>query len=250
MPKITGQSKVRSPGTVPAPCCRSSACLWRGDTGLAPWSISSLLLREPNFSSRAITTKLRTQEYEEQNGSRKLKKDNGDKEKRCLLVGVEGTQNEFAHGRHWLPEWKQEEMLDLADQAREGSQSSRGGPGPAVPPSSPQVPTRLPQLCLCLLGFALPARPSPSLLLSLPYHGLLVLWTSSPLHPEVSGSPSAARAAPARAAGPASAAEQLRSRLQRWSTSSPGSSRMHKQTNYATDPELRSKRKWPLDVIA
>lgn len=248
MPKITGQSKVCSPGAVPAPC-RSAARLWRGDTGLALRSISSLLLRESNFSSRAITTKLWTQEYEERNGSRKLKKDNGDKEKHCLLVGVEGTQNEFAHGKHLLPEWKQQEMLDLADQAREGSQSSRGGPGPAVPPSSPEIPTRLPQLCLCLLGFALPAHPSPSLL-SLPYHCLLVLWTSSPLHPELSGSPSAARAAPAGAAGPAGAAEQLRSRLQRWSTSSPGSSRMHKQTNYATDPELRSKRKWPLDVIA
>lgn len=137
------------------------------------------------------------------------------------------------------------EVLDLADQAHEGSQPSRGGPGPAVPPSSPQIPAWLPQLSLCLLGFVLPsvpARPSPSRL-SLPYHCLLVLWTSSPLRPEVSGSPSAARAAPARAAGPATAPEQLSSRLQCRSTSSPGSSSMHKQTNYATDTELCSKRK-------
>lgn len=106
--------------------------------------------------------------------------------------------------------------------------------------SSPSVSLALPSL---------QSQPSPSLL-SLPYHCLLVLWTSSPLRPEVSGSPSAARAAPARAAGPASVAEQLSSRLQCWSTSSPGSSSMHKQTNYATETELCSKRKWPLDVIA
>lgn len=48
-------------------------------------------------------------------------------------------------------------MLNLVDQAHEGSQPSWGGTGPAVPPSSPAW---LPQLSLCLLGFALPSVPA------------------------------------------------------------------------------------------
>ena len=74
------------------------------------------------------------------------------------------------------------------------------------PPDTCPAPSALPlppRLCP-------PFGPSPSLL-ALPYHCLLVLWTSSPLCPEVSGSPSAAWAAAARAAGRASTAEQLSS---------------------------------------
>lgn len=80
----------------------------------------------------------------------------------------------------------------LVDQTHEGSQTYQGGPGPAARPSTPKY---LPSF------LSSPFSPSPSLL-ALPYHCLLVLWTSSPLRPKVSGSPSVAGAAPDHVAGP------------------------------------------------
>lgn len=80
----------------------------------------------------------------------------------------------------------------LLDQTHEGSQPYQGGPGPAVHPSTPKY---LPSF------LSSPFSPSPSLL-TLTYHCLLVLWTSSPPHPKVSGSPSVAGAAPAHVAAP------------------------------------------------
>lgn len=123
-------------------------------------------------------------------------------------------------------------MLNLVDQAHERLKPYWGSSGPAVPLLSPRY---LPSFLTFLSPWLCPPfGPSPSQLSLPPYHCLLVLWTSSLLHPNVSGSPYVAAAAPAHAAGPAGAAEQLHWCWQCRSVSLPGSSRMNAQTSYTT----------------
>lgn len=245
---VTGQGKVCSPGTVPAPC-HSPARLhrWHQVGSLQHLFTAAKRVQFVQQSNHNRTMKAGVQGKETPRVANFKKTTEIKKSTVCESVLKEHRLSLHRGNTYCLSGSNRRFWTWWTRHVRDPSPAEVGldllclHPPPRYLPgflSSPSVSLALPALRSQPIS-ALSPLPSPPRTLD--------LFTSTP---QASVSPSVAQAAPAGAARPASATEQLSSRWQSWSTSSPGSGGMHKQTNYATETELCSKRKWPLDVIA